>query len=67
MTDTYWHTAEQICTQAELAALRLRDERHLGTRTISLILGISRSAVRERLDSADRKIQTAIRRQEPAA
>jgi predicted DNA-binding protein (UPF0251 family) len=55
----YWNTAKRVCTERELEALRLRDHRHMSTRTISLALGISRWAVRERLDSADRKILNA--------
>jgi predicted DNA-binding protein (UPF0251 family) len=53
----YWKTAERVCTQKELDALRLRDQHHMSPRRISFALGISRWAVRERLESADRKIE----------
>lgn len=55
----YWQTAARVCTDKEFQALMLRDAAHAGTRLIALHLGISRAAVRERLDNADRKIAAA--------
>jgi len=62
-------------TPAELAHLRIQDvitdreydalllhHKGISQRTISLALGISRSAVRERLENADRKIQAHQRK-----
>lgn len=66
--ELYWQTATQVCTTKELQALVLRDRHGLGTRLSAVHLGISRAAVRERLDSADRKIHHALEsRKEPAA
>lgn len=59
-SDPYWETAARVCTAKELEALRLRDQHDMGSRLIALSLGITRSAVRERLDSADRKIHAAL-------
>lgn len=56
----YWQTARAVCTPKELVALELRDRDEMGTRAISYKLEISRAAVRERLDSADRKIRAAM-------
>lgn len=67
MTDVYWTTARIVCTPAELAALELRDRYEHSDRRIAMILGISRSAVRDRLFNADRKIHAAIRDQEQTA
>lgn len=68
MTDAYWHTAANVCTDAELEALTLRDKRHLGTRDIARILGLARSTIRDRLENADRKIAAAMNpNQETAA
>lgn len=60
MSDAYWQTAAEVCTDKELRALVLRDRFNLGTRQIALNLDISRSSVRERLDNADRKIHAAL-------
>ncbi len=54
-------TAASVCTPAELAAWTLAD-RGLSQRTIALELGISRSAVRARLEEARRKIIAAQRK-----
>ncbi len=52
------HPATNICTPKELDALTLA-ERGLSQRTIALELGISRSAVRARLEEARRKLHAA--------
>lgn len=57
----YWEAASRVCTAKELEALRLRDERGMSPHRISMALGLSRRAVRERLDNADRKIALAMR------
>jgi predicted DNA-binding protein (UPF0251 family) len=59
MTD-YWTVAESVCTPDQLAVLRLRDQKAMGTRQIALALGLSRTAVRDRLDAADRKISLGV-------
>lgn len=56
----YWQTARDVCTVKELQALVLRDRHGFGTRLIALNLGVSRAAVRERLENADRKITAAL-------
>lgn len=56
----YFEIARAVCTRAELDALILRDRRGLGTRSIGVVLHISRAAVRERLASADRKLAAAF-------
>ena len=53
---SYWQTATQVCTLKELEALHLRDHHGLSDRKISMLLNISRWTVRDRLESADRKI-----------
>lgn len=58
---SYWPVAARVCTAKELEALELRDLHGLGQRVIALSLGLSRSTIRERLDNADRKIQTALK------
>lgn len=55
----YWTTAERVCTDLELEALRLRDERGLTPARIAIVLNRSKAAIRERLDNADRKIMHA--------
>lgn len=56
----YWTTAEKVCTPLELEALRLRDQRGLTPARIAFVLNRSRWSIRERLDSADRKIHYAL-------
>ena len=56
----YWAIAATVCTEGELQALKLRDDKHMGTRAITLVLGLSRSTIRDRLASADRKIHHAL-------
>lgn len=50
-----WQTAQHICTPAELDALDWW-RRGAGYKRISLILGISRSAARDRIDRARNKL-----------
>lgn len=50
--------AQQACTPTQYAAWDLADK-GASQRTIALKLGISRSAVRARLEEARRKIQAA--------
>jgi predicted DNA-binding protein (UPF0251 family) len=57
--DDTWAIAEQVCTPAELEALRL-ERRGLSQRAIGYALGITREAVRDRLNRAARRIATAI-------
>ena len=64
--DRYWQTAQQVCTPLELQTLELRDRRHMGSRLIALHLGVSRAAIRERLDNADRKIKHALEKETAA-
>lgn len=61
----YWNTAYAVCTPAELQALTLRDQHNMRPHGISLAIGISRRAVRDRLDNADRKIQLALNQETP--
>lgn len=51
--------AEQVCTAAELDAWRLV-QRGMSQRAIALALGISRSSVRDRVESAARKVAEAM-------
>lgn len=51
--------AERVCTEAELEAWRLV-QRGMSQRAISLALGISRSSVRDRVESAARKVADAL-------
>lgn len=54
-TREYWEIAQRVCTPAELEAVEL--ERHGNSQwQIARTLGISRSAARERLRNAKRKI-----------
>jgi DNA-binding CsgD family transcriptional regulator len=46
---------ERVCTEAELDALELKAIGY-GTRSIATQLGIGRRALRDRLQSAERKI-----------
>jgi predicted DNA-binding protein (UPF0251 family) len=59
-TADYWTIANAVCTTKEIAALELRDRHGYGSRLISATLGVSRTAVRERLENADRKINAAM-------
>ncbi len=61
LSTDYWQTAANVCTTNELIVLYLRNERHLGTRRIALVLGVTRTAVRERLDNADRKLAAILK------
>lgn len=54
-----WAVAERVCTPAELEAYRL-ELRGLSQWTMATALGISRSALRERLRNAGRKITAAL-------
>lgn len=60
VSEVYWLVARQVCTDAELEVIELRDRRHLSDRRIAMVLGISRWAVRDRLDNADRKIASVL-------
>jgi len=51
--------AAQVCTAAELEAWAMED-RGLSQRAIAHHLGISRAAVRDRLNNAARKIARAL-------
>lgn len=51
--------AAAVCTPAELEAWRL-ETRGMSQRAISAALGISRAAVRDRLENAARKIAKAL-------
>ncbi len=51
--------AERVCTAAELQALQL-ERQGMSQRTIGHALGISREAVRDRLDRAARKVAAAL-------
>ena len=58
------HTiAAQVCTPAELEAWALED-RGLSQRAIAYHLGISRTAVRDRLNNAANKIARALNQTE---
>lgn len=59
--DAYWITARRVCTVKEFEVLELRDKHGLGTRVIAFSLCISRGAVRDRLENADRKIKDAMK------
>lgn len=50
--------AERVCTAAELEAVRL-EARGMSQRAIGYALGITREAVRDRLERAARKIAQA--------
>lgn len=63
---TYRSVAQQVCTHAELDALALQAA-NLSQWQIALRLGISRRAVRDRLDNAHRKIANAMHHQEAAS
>lgn len=52
--------AEQFCTQKQMEVLRLRSQ-DVGLRPIARMLGITPASVKSRLDSADLRIQKAIR------
>lgn len=52
---------ERVCTRRELEVLKMKAA-GAGRRTISLALGISESAVRDRLNAAQRKIQAELDR-----
>lgn len=58
--------ATQVCTAKELEALNL-NIRGMSQRAIAAHLDISREAVRARLESAERKIERAIRQRKDAA
>ena len=60
MSRDYWTIAQTVCTVKEFQVLELRDKHGLGSRVIAFSLGISRGAVRERLENADRKIKQAM-------
>lgn len=57
--------ARQVLTPAQFEAWELHDRR-MSERSIALALRLSRSAVRDRLDAAERRLATA-RRQGDAA
>lgn len=63
---TYWETARKVCTEKELEVLEYADQHGLGQRQIALSLGLSRSAVRERLENARRKIKQQLATEEAA-
>lgn len=54
MTPHEWQTAQHVCTPLELQALDWW-RRGAGYKRIALILGISRSAARDRIDRATTK------------
>jgi predicted DNA-binding protein (UPF0251 family) len=54
-----WAVACRVCTPAELRAYEL-ERSGLSQRTMATVLGISRSALRERLGNAARKIAAAM-------
>ena len=50
---------ERVCTPAEIDALKLKALGY-GRRRMGVVLGISDSAVRDRLRSAERKIRAEV-------
>lgn len=60
--DQLWQLAQDTLTPKELSAYELRYRHNLSERQISLALDISRSAVRDRLENANRKVAAAARR-----
>jgi DNA-binding CsgD family transcriptional regulator len=50
---------ERVCTAAEVEVLKLKASGY-GTRRTALVVGISRSAVIDRLRSAERKIMQEV-------
>lgn len=62
-----WTIAQAVCTPNELQALDHRYRRNLSHRHAALTLGISVSALRDRLTNAHRKIQNELERQANAA
>lgn len=59
LDDEAWRVAQDVCTEAELEAYRL-ERRGLSQRAIAYHLGLSREAVRDRLERAARKIAAAM-------
>lgn len=57
--DEAWRVAQEVCTEAEIEAYRL-ERRGLSQRAIAYHLGVSREAVRDRLERAARKIAAAM-------
>ena len=51
--------AERVCSQKQLEVVQLLAAGY-GMRRIGLLLGISRGAVRDRAESAQRKMQAAL-------
>lgn len=51
--------AERVCTSKELEALKLKSAGY-GRRRIAIVIGISETAVRDRLRSAERKLAAAV-------
>ena len=50
---------ERVCTEREIEVLKLKAAGY-GRRRMALILGLSESAIRSRLTSADRKIRAEV-------
>jgi predicted DNA-binding protein (UPF0251 family) len=57
--DKAWTVAQRVCTEAELEAYRL-ERLGLSQRAIAYHLGVSREAVRDRLERAARKIAAVL-------
>jgi DNA-binding CsgD family transcriptional regulator len=51
--------AERVCTPKELEALKLKASGY-GRRRIAIVIGISETAVRDRLRSGERKLAAAL-------
>jgi predicted DNA-binding protein (UPF0251 family) len=58
--NAYWRAAGEVCTVKEMRVLELADKHGLSQRMIAMSLGLSRSAVRERLENARRKIKVRL-------
>ena len=59
VTDEEWSTAQRVCTSAQLRVLRLYRQ-GMPKRAIARLLGVAPSTVRDHLDAAARRIETAL-------
>lgn len=59
--DTYWMTAEAVCTAKQLRVLELREKHGFSLRQIALTCDIDPGTVRVHLDAAHRNIHKALR------
>ena len=61
MSDPFWDTAREVCTEKQLRVLTLREKHGFSLRQIALACDISLSMVRDHLAAAHHNIDKALR------